>query len=259
MASAFHQHSACLAGAEIGALSIAAINRVFELDLQASEKWLLTCLASKLSNTDYRAAVKPVVSASMNELAQLSGLSKRGTLKVIERLISGGNIHLEKCGAGRGKSNTYHLAALQKGEQSASQKLKKPVKKGEHSSQKGEQSAPFKAVKGEQSAPQNDHTYIKDITSIKGGRKSATPAPENISITGKLKQWSAENTSSLNLKTETDRFLDYHRAKGTQFKDWAAAWRNWMRKAVEFQQEKPQRQDADLGDDPYTEARSTTP
>lgn len=33
---------------------------------------------------------------------------------------------------------------------------------------------------------------------------------------------------------ETDKFLDHHRAKGSMFSDWRAAWQNWMRKVVEF-------------------------
>lgn len=33
---------------------------------------------------------------------------------------------------------------------------------------------------------------------------------------------------------ETDCFLDYHRAKGSRFADWNAAWRNWMRRVEKY-------------------------
>lgn len=33
---------------------------------------------------------------------------------------------------------------------------------------------------------------------------------------------------------ETEKFMDYHRAKGSTMKDWAAAWRNWMRNSVTY-------------------------
>lgn len=35
---------------------------------------------------------------------------------------------------------------------------------------------------------------------------------------------------------ETEKFRDYHRAKGSTMKDWEAAWRNWMRNSVTFNQ-----------------------
>ncbi|HZM36547.1 MAG TPA: hypothetical protein VFC18_18945 [Burkholderiales bacterium] len=36
------------------------------------------------------------------------------------------------------------------------------------------------------------------------------------------------------LKQQTEHFLDHHKAKGSRFSDWNAAWRTWMRKVVEF-------------------------
>lgn len=33
---------------------------------------------------------------------------------------------------------------------------------------------------------------------------------------------------------EFGHFCDYHRSRGTVFKDWEAAWRNWVRNAVKF-------------------------
>ena len=70
-----------------------------------------------------------------------------------------------------------------------------------------------------------------------------------------MQQWASKTTPGINLKIETDRFLDYHRAKGNKFRDWTAAWRNWMRKAADFQRATPQQQSsADLGD-PYTVAQ----
>ncbi len=34
---------------------------------------------------------------------------------------------------------------------------------------------------------------------------------------------------------ETEAFEDYHRSKGSTFKDWDAAWRTWMRNAKKFE------------------------
>jgi hypothetical protein len=36
------------------------------------------------------------------------------------------------------------------------------------------------------------------------------------------------------IRDSTSKFKDHHISKGNKFKDWKAAWRNWMRKTVEF-------------------------
>jgi len=38
----------------------------------------------------------------------------------------------------------------------------------------------------------------------------------------------------LHLRNTYDEFRDYHRSKGSTFKDWDAAWRTWSRNAVKF-------------------------
>ena len=40
-------------------------------------------------------------------------------------------------------------------------------------------------------------------------------------------------------RAETARFLDYTRANGKTYKDWSAAWRNWMTRANEFASARP--------------------
>ena len=41
-------------------------------------------------------------------------------------------------------------------------------------------------------------------------------------------------TSSNAMKDETEKFIDYAKANEKKFIDWVAAWRNWMRKALEI-------------------------
>ncbi|MCX4025075.1 replication protein [Endozoicomonas sp. SM1973] len=68
--------------------------------------------------------------------------------------------------------------------------------------------------------------------------KRATQAPEKFQLTPELVQWANEKLIQVNLVAETEKFLDYHRAKGSTFKCWASAWRNWMRNAQKFAAEK---------------------
>ena len=64
--------------------------------------------------------------------------------------------------------------------------------------------------------------------------KRATPPPEIFPITDALKSWARQKSITVDLNAETEKFLDYYRAKGSTFKCWVSAWRNWIRKAQEF-------------------------
>lgn len=44
----------------------------------------------------------------------------------------------------------------------------------------------------------------------------------------------AKGFSARETQDEADRFRDYHRAKGTTFKDWDAGWRTWLGNARKF-------------------------
>lgn len=82
----------------------------------------------------------------------------------------------------------------------------------------------------------NNATQTHTQTKRKEGRKNrASPPPENFEVTNELRQWghSLALTDAF-LDSETPKFLDYHRSKGSVFKDWNAAWRTWIRKAKEW-------------------------
>lgn len=68
--------------------------------------------------------------------------------------------------------------------------------------------------------------------------KRGTRAPDLMPVTDAMRKWATDNQVRHNaLAGETDKFLDYHRAKGTVHKDWHAAWRNWMRNAKGYRPE----------------------
>lgn len=68
--------------------------------------------------------------------------------------------------------------------------------------------------------------------------KRATAAPDTFPLDDDLRAWAAEHvptvSDEMRLFRETAKFLDHHRAKGSTMKDWRAAWRNWMLRAVEY-------------------------
>jgi hypothetical protein len=73
-----------------------------------------------------------------------------------------------------------------------------------------------------------------ETSSPRGPRKRATQAPDSLLVTAEMRQWAHEQGIRVDLDRETAAFLDFHRSKGTAFKDWVAAWRTWMRNTLKF-------------------------
>ena len=65
----------------------------------------------------------------------------------------------------------------------------------------------------------------------KGGKR-AMQMPEGFSPSESHQSFAAE--TGVNLSAEFDAFSDYHRSKGSTFKDWDAALRTWLRNAKKF-------------------------
>lgn len=66
-------------------------------------------------------------------------------------------------------------------------------------------------------------------------RKTRTDIPDDFEPDEKLIAWAKENAPLIgNIKTETEKFRNYHKSIGNQFSDHVAAWRNWMLKAQEI-------------------------
>ena len=70
-------------------------------------------------------------------------------------------------------------------------------------------------------------------------RESAAKAPRPLKkcpvdflITQEMQSWAIENAGAVDLKTETDKFMDY--TFSSTRSDWLGTWRNWMRKAQEY-------------------------
>lgn len=59
----------------------------------------------------------------------------------------------------------------------------------------------------------------------------ATAFPASFSVDERMERWARETTPNAVISKETAAFEDWHRAKGSTFKDWNAAWRTWMRRA----------------------------
>lgn len=69
--------------------------------------------------------------------------------------------------------------------------------------------------------------------------KTATAIPDEFPLTDEMIAFAQRQGCNGNIQAITEAFLDYHRAKGSRFKDWAAAWRTWIRNEVKFRKPGP--------------------
>lgn len=75
-----------------------------------------------------------------------------------------------------------------------------------------------------------------DQGQISGPRKRGTRLPEDFTVTPEMRKWAQEHVPQLAGKRETEKFIDHWRSASGQNavkRDWVAAWRNWMRNAVD--------------------------
>ena len=72
--------------------------------------------------------------------------------------------------------------------------------------------------------------------------KRATAVPDDFTVTAEMRATAAGyGVPPEAIDYETEKFLDHFRAKGERKLDWAAAWRNWMRRAAEMMRQPPAR------------------
>lgn len=69
--------------------------------------------------------------------------------------------------------------------------------------------------------------------------KTATAIPDEFPLTDEMIAFARQQGCNGNIQAVTEAFLDYHRAKGSRFKDWPAAWRTWIRNEVKFRKPGP--------------------
>lgn len=82
-------------------------------------------------------------------------------------------------------------------------------------------------------------------------RKNGTRLPDDFTVTPPMVEWARDNAPDVDGRVETEKFMDYWRAKpgkdGVKL-DWPATWRNWFRTAqqrAETQRATPRRGEFD--------------
>lgn len=66
-------------------------------------------------------------------------------------------------------------------------------------------------------------------------KKAGTRCPAEFEVNDAMASWAISmGLPPERITTETEKFLDHHTAKGSLFSDWSAAWRTWIRNAVQY-------------------------
>lgn len=75
----------------------------------------------------------------------------------------------------------------------------------------------------------------EEVDCVKIQKKSKSSSVHTFVLTEDLRDYAIQ--AGVESPTEElGAFLDHHRARGTVFKDWGAAWRNWVRNSIKFKQ-----------------------
>lgn len=72
--------------------------------------------------------------------------------------------------------------------------------------------------------------------------KRGTRIPTNFTVSEEMRAWAAEKVPMVNVDEQTERFIDFWRAKSGAAavkQDWVATWRNWMRNAKKWAPDAP--------------------
>ena len=76
---------------------------------------------------------------------------------------------------------------------------------------------------------------------IKFPKPRATTIPEGFALDAAMLRYAAERGfAGIEVERMFEKFINHHRAKGSRFVDWRAAWRTWVGNQVEFIAQRPQ-------------------
>jgi hypothetical protein len=88
------------------------------------------------------------------------------------------------------------------------------------------------------SSPSEPLSLLNGEAKTGRGRATSMPDPgDTAAFEAFARRWSlpiVPGMSGTSPHPEARGFVDHHRGKGTTFKDWAAAWRTWLRRAPGF-------------------------
>lgn len=160
---------------------------------------------------------------SLNTIADDAGVSRSSVWRSIQKLVEVGLLHVaqRKTESGDPTSNIYTI-------------LRPHVPKNEGGTSENRPSAPTEQTPVSEGHP--NHSNSNKMKSEQEGysnprSKRSTTVPSEVSDSAR--QWAlGKGLTEQQIGIEADKFLDYHAAKGSTYKDWNAAFRNWINNGI---------------------------
>ena len=218
-------------------MSVSAITWAFGLDgINPARKFVLVTLANYADEDD---SCFP----GQEKLARDVGTSVSTIRRALKELEDGGYIVRERRYRSDGyrSSDRYYLQVNMTGRPKEQDSYRSSVDDENDSYRSNDGTLPVKT--GDLTGHSYERAEPKE--NLKKNRQRETrerpPAtlPGDFTVTESMATWARTNAQGTNLVTETEHFKDWHMAKGSKFKDWDAAWRTWMRRAVEYAKTNP--------------------
>lgn len=157
-------------------------------------------------------------SPSVEEIALKARISRAQTYRCIQSLIDKNELQkVTEGGHGTGTRSSYRVVVL-----------------GSQIENLGSQIETESQIETLETAKSTGDTSSLENNDLPRPKKRRSRAPSTFPLTDFLRRWAQNVGFTGDLEWETQRFLDYHRSKGSLFLDWTAAWRTWIRNSVEW-------------------------
>lgn len=179
---------------------------------------------------------------SLARLARKTGMTERGVHKAIQALCLLGELQVT-AGGGRGRSNRYRVVML---DYETLNDVPSSDGNPERDSRNEILGTTFHERDSMNTATENPEPRStepsfnrpKKISSSKRSspRTRGTRIPDDFAVTPEMRDWAKEHVPELAGQRETEKFINYWRAKagaGASKLDWVATWRNWMLNAAD--------------------------
>jgi hypothetical protein len=220
--------------------------------LETKGFWIECICAMREADTDR-------ITGTVDQIARLIGCFPDETRRCLAELESTGTADLETCnGACNGKCNgdvtlcngkVTLLSRYIKNELKDRENLRLRVERHRknkssngdvtlHSKSKSKSNSKNTLKDSAVESPEIVHTAPTEtaVSPPPQKRKIGTRIPDQFFITQPMKDWAADKELNIDLRLETEKFVNYWRAKAGKDAtkiDWAATWRNWMLNAQE--------------------------
>ncbi len=234
---------------------------IYKVDLPCTTKMVLILLANYANE-------KSECYPSKAHLAKLGGMTERTVTNSVKKLIElgfvevisqGGGIHSAGLdGKKYGKVNRYRLAEIPNPESNSPletdmerdskddsnpESLSPNPENGSSNPENGSSNPERDSYNSLIDSSIDSKIDSKEICLVESPKpkktKRASGVPDEFLVDQQMLDWLESNQITTDWRTETNKFLDHHRAKGSKMADWVAAWRTWMRNSLKFAQSRP--------------------